>query len=49
MGGVESDAQSGIGPVFEKSMNYAFGYNGPDVEAGIFNLLSDVDRCHSYE
>ena len=29
-----------------KSMNYAFGYNGPDVEA-IFSILSDMDRAIS--
>ena len=30
--------------LYLKSMNYAFGYNGPDVEA-VYSILSDMDRA----
>ena len=30
--------------LYLKSMNYAFGYNGPDVEA-VYSILTDVDRA----
>ena len=30
--------------LYLKSMNYAFGYNGPDVEA-VYSILSDLDRA----